>query len=703
MGWERKRGKLHELNRILRGAYDTSFIQIPAAIPKDVKYVIVLDADTVLPRGVARRLVGKMAHPLNQPHIEPRLQRVDRGYGIIQPRVTISLPEIGRGSWYQRIFAVGAGVDPYVTATSDVYQDLFGEGSFTGKGIYHIDAFEAVMDDRVPDNALLSHDLLEGNLARSALATDVEVVEDYPERYLTDMWRQHRWVRGDWQLLSWMVPPHAGISALGFWKMADNLRRSLTPAGTIAALALGSWVLPSGPAWTWCFFVLALIFFPNLLSIFAGTSFRKESTTVTSQLRTLRDDTSHALLLTLARLVLLANQSYYMLDAIVRTLYRMTVSRKRLLEWTTAAQVQAAPLPTLVSTYHTMAVSAVLALLLPLGRLLFHGSLNVPSLFFAAMWLAAPAFAYYASLPAPDPGIAKASAEQLQELRLIALRTWRYFDTHVTAEENFLPPDNVQEDPKLVIAHRTSPTNIGLYLLATVAACEAGWIGKAEAAHRLTQTLNTVDKLAHHRGHLLNWYDTQSLAALHPRYVSAVDSGNLAGHCIAVANALDIWGDAAALKQDNFNGLNDLLVLVSTYIADAARHHRQAIGAARDIGRAMATARAAITEMRDAPELISLRIIGLIVQLRTIETSAKRLWDIAPPDDKAGAIFWLDKAGGECRSDLCQLHFRKFASRCAVRYLQECGGALPRPRLRHGFCLSGQQAAPAAFHWVPRR
>ncbi|WP_196503322.1 GH36-type glycosyl hydrolase domain-containing protein [Aestuariivirga litoralis] len=643
MGWERKRGKLHEFNRVLRGAEDTPFISVPAALPQDIKYVIVLDADTILPRGAARRLVGKMAHPLNQPHVNPVTNRVDRGYGIIQPRVTISLPEFGKGSWYQRILAVGAGVDPYVTATSDVYQDLFGEGSFTGKGIYHIDAFEAAMRGRIPDNTLLSHDLFEGNLARAALATDVEVVEDYPERYLVDLSRQHRWVRGDWQLLPWMIPPDKALSTLGLWKMFDNLRRSVTPAFTLLAFALGVWILPGNAASTWTFFIVALLFFPSLLSIFAGTSFRQEATTVASQLRTLRDDTRHALVLTITKLFLLANQAVSMLDAVLRTLYRLFVSHRYLLEWTTAAQAQSGPRPTLASTYRAMALSAILATLLPLGQATVQGHVGGLSLFLAGLWVLAPAFAYFISLPPEDPAKAVTAADDVQELRLIALRTWRFFETHVNAQENFLPPDNVQEDPKLVVAHRTSPTNIGLYLLATVAVCEAGWIGRAEAARKLTETLDTTERLPRHKGHLYNWYDTETLAPLPPRYVSTVDSGNLAGHCIAVANALETWAEDATLKPENLDGFDDLMLLVREQVKDAARLHRKAVPAARDIGRALTAARSVVAEMRSAPELASLRIIGLIVQLRTIETSIKRLWEAAPPQDKAAGLFWLER------------------------------------------------------------
>ena len=329
MGWERKRGKLHELNLLLRGSVDTSFIQVPDPVPSGIRYVIVLDADTMLPRSAARRLVGKMAHPQCRPAFDAASGRVVSGYGIMQPRVTIALPKLGRGSLFQQIFASRPGIDPYVFATSDVYQDLFGEGTFTGKGIYDVDAFTAALRDRIPDNTLLSHDLLEGNFARAGLVSDVQVVEEYPEQYLVDVARHHRWARGDWQLLPWMIPPARGLTRLGLWKMADNLRRTLTAPITLVAFFAGWTVLPPANAAAWTLFIVALLFIPALLPIFAGSSLRREPSTPESQILTLRDDVASALALTGARLVLLAHQSWVMLDAIGRTLYRLFVSKQR--------------------------------------------------------------------------------------------------------------------------------------------------------------------------------------------------------------------------------------------------------------------------------------------------------------------------------------------------------------------------------------
>ena len=485
MGWERKRGKLHELNLLLRGKTDTSFIQVPDPVPSSVRYVIVLDADTMLPRGAARRLVGKMAHPQCRAVFDPASGRVVSGYGIMQPRVTIALPRLGRGSFFQQIFASRPGIDPYVFATSDVYQDLFGEGTFTGKGIYDVDAFTAALRDRIPDNTLLSHDLFEGNFARAGLVSDVQVVEEYPAQYLVDVARHHRWARGDWQLLPWMVPPASGLTGLGLWKMTDNLRRTLTPPLTLAALFAGWMILPPANAAAWTLFVVALLFIPSLLPIFAGSSLRRETSTPESQILTLRDDVASALALTGARLVLLAHQSWVMLDAIGRTLYRLFISRRNLLEWTASAQLQSGPKASLGATHGAMASSVVLGGLALAGTLPMFGGLSVAALPLALAWCLAPTFAFLISrtrLDRPDHAI---SPDVRRELRKIALRTWRYFDVHVGATDNALPPDNFQEDPVPTIAHRTSPTNIGLYLLSTVSACEMGWIGMGEAASRI--------------------------------------------------------------------------------------------------------------------------------------------------------------------------------------------------------------------------
>ncbi|MPV57866.1 glycosyl transferase [Burkholderia sp. HI2761] len=547
MGWERKRGKLHELNRLLRGATDTTFVPIAGYtphVPPDVRYVITLDADTRLPRDAALRLIGKMAHPLNRPRFSSVEQRVVGGYAILQPRVTPSLPVGQEGSLHQRVFSGPSGMDPYAAAVSDVYQDLFGEGSFTGKGIYDIDAFEAALQGRVPENALLSHDLFEGVFARAGLASDVEVVEEAPARYDVVAKRQHRWTRGDWQLLPWIVGhrrrDRQAIPLIGRLKMLDNLRRSLIAPLVVAGLAL-CWLMPlpagiAGVAWMLC--VLAIpAFLPTMFAILQ----RRTGVRLRSRLRTLGGDARLAALQTLLSAAFLVDHAWRMGDAIVRTLMRLFVTHRHLLEWTTAAQSKGAPRLTLSGFYRQMAGSIALTLALSAGAIAFAPSHLPLVLPIALLWLAAPAFALWSSRSPATAQRLAASEQDARYLRLIARRTWRFFETFVTPEEHMLPPDNYQEDPKPVVAHRTSPTNLGLYLLSAVAARDFGWAGTMQTVERLEAAFASMQKMTRFKGHFYNWYGTQDLQALAPAYVSSVDSGNLAGHLITLANACEEW------------------------------------------------------------------------------------------------------------------------------------------------------------------
>jgi cyclic beta-1,2-glucan synthetase len=571
MGWERKRGKLHELNRLLRGAEDTSFVPVPGLsqrIPDDVRYVITLDADTRLPRDAALRLIGKMAHPLNRPRFDQQLQRVIGGYAILQPRVTPSLPLQREGSLYQKVFSSPGGMDPYAATVSDVYQDLFGEGSFTGKGIYDIDAFEAALAGRVADNSMLSHDLFEGVFARAGLASDVEVVEEFPSRYDVASKRQHRWTRGDWQLLPWILGPIRGKQALpsiGRWKMLDNLRRSLLAPATLAALGL-SWLLPLPAALTASLILVASLLIPALLPLCFGLLPARAGILWSSHLGKLRDDLLLALLQSALNLAFLADQSWRMLDAIIRTLFRLLISHRHLLEWTTAAQAAIRPRLKLPGFYAGMAGGTLLGLLLVAAALFWSPTIWPLVLPFALLWLSAPAIALLVSR---SPRVAKRlliDPAQTRELRHIARRTWRFFETFVSTADNQLPPDNFQEDPKAVIAHRTSPTNMGLYLLCAVAARDFGWAGTQRSLARLQATLAVMQQLQRHRGHFFNWYDTQDLRPLAPAYVSSVDSGNLAGHLLVVANACEEWLKVP-VSADARQGLLDNLQLASATLA----------------------------------------------------------------------------------------------------------------------------------------
>ena len=554
MGWERKRGKLTELNRLLRGARNTSFGT--SSVPADVRYVITLDADTRLPRDAALRLVGKMAHPLNRPRFDAREQRVVDGYAIIQPRVTPSLPVGSEGSVYQRVFSAPGGLDPYSAAVSDVYQDLFGEGSYTGKGIYDVDAFETALAGRIPDNSLLSHDLFEGVFARAGLASDVEVVDDFPTRYDVAARRQHRWTRGDWQLLPWITK--VWFPAVGRWKMADNLRRSLVVPATLLALVLVC-LMPLQAGVIGAVSILIALIIPAFLPVIFAILPHRTGLQLRPHLLSLGRDIKMSALQVGLGLAFLPDQTWRNCDAIARTLFRLSVSRRHLLEWTTAASEGGRERLTLIGFYRDMAGGSILAVALLVGALALVPASWPLVMPLALVWLAAPAIALWVSRSPPtrpDRDLLPADADYL---RLIARRTWRFFETFVTPQENALPPDNFQETPAPAVAHRTSPTNIGLYLLSAVAARDFGWTGMLETIERLEASFVTLGKLTRFKGHFFNWYDTRDLRVLDPAYVSSVDSGNLAGHLIALANACEEW--TATTPAKTRQGFEDTLML----------------------------------------------------------------------------------------------------------------------------------------------
>ncbi len=629
MGWERKRGKLHELNRLLQGATDTSFSVIGGEVPDDVKFVLTLDADTKLPRDAARRLVGKLAHPLNRPVFDASSGRVTSGYGVLQPRVTPSLPTGHNGSLFQRIFSTPRGTDPYVFAVSDVYQDLFGEGSFAGKGIYDVVAFEAALSGKIPENTMLSHDLFEGIFARAALVTDIEVVEEYPDRYTVAASRQHRWVRGDWQLLPWLLKQGFGkangaderIPALGVWKMTDNLRRSVTPIAFVLCLLLGWLFLSEDAAVEWTLAMALVIAVPAFLPVFSGSVPRRKGVTLESQVSSNLDDFGHALAYVAASLVFIGHQAWLMVDAVLRTVYRLKISGKNMLEWTTAAQAASSPTPGISNHSRIMSGSLVIglaALGIAVARADGGSAVIVP---FAVSWLFAPFAAYWMSQRPKLADLETIAEQDIKTLRTIARKTWRFFETFVTADDSMLPPDNFQEDPDPRIAHRTSPTNIGLYLLSIASAKELGWLGLGDAIVRLEQTVATVQKMETYRGHLYNWYDTQTLRPLEPKYVSTVDSGNLAGHFIALANYCDGWASQPADALSTLDGLDDVVDILAGTLAAIPDDRRNLRPMRRAIETKIAAFRGSVSGARKTPELLPMRLIEFAVQATGVHNS----------------------------------------------------------------------------------
>lgn len=568
IGWERKRGKLVEFNHLLRGDEATSYtVQIgDLSVLPYIRYVITLDADTILPEGSARRLVATLAHPLNRAEYDPISGKVVAGYAILQPRIEIN-PASANQSRFTQIFAGDVGLDLYSRAVSDVYQDLFGEGSYVGKGIYDVDMLEMCLANRIPENTLLSHDLFEGIHARVALVTDIMLLEEYPSRYLAHTRRLHRWIRGDWQLLPWLLPRipmgQAGktlpntFSTLDRWKILDNLRRSLI-APSLLALVVAAWLGLIGSPLFWTLIALATLGFPLFMSISTGLRRRPAIEPVSAVFRSRRPD----LVRWLFALIFLPYEALLTLDAISTTLVRLFITRRRLLQWTTAAQTArlVGAKPGSDSTWREMRLIPFLVGILGLMVALINPAALPLAMPILALWLFSPQIAYWISLPSTrtEPLL---SADQEDALHHLARQTWLFFEQTVGPEDHWLPPDHFQETPHLV-AHRTSPTNIGLLLTSTLAAYDLGYIGAFDLITRLRATFETLDQLEHYRGHLLNWYDTQSLAPLSPRYVSTVDSGNLAGCLIVIEQACLAFADGDVIPPRRWHGLLDTLSLL---------------------------------------------------------------------------------------------------------------------------------------------
>lgn len=633
MGWERKRGKLMELNQWLRGE-ETSFETVEgdarairaSGNASAVTYVITLDADTQLPPGAARKLVGALSHPLNQPRFTG--DRINSGYVLLQPRVGVALMSVGQ-TWYSRIFANSPGIDPYATAASDVYQDLFGEGSFTGKGIYDLAAFENCLAKAFPENHILSHDLIEGCHSRVGLVSDIEVIDGFPSRYEADARRQHRWARGDWQLLPWLFPrtPTANgraasrLSWLSRWKIIDNLRRSLVPASLllfiIAGLCVQSWLAVA--------VALIVLTFPLLLRIFMTIRHRPSSDGVTRIRYAWRWEISRALLQWALQIALLPHRAFYLTDAIVRTLYRLSITRRRLLEWESAAVTEARinrgkwSVPTLLWCSSLLAIA--LPFFLPWQSLIFAAPLLVA-------WFAAPLIVIGIDQPAlkPPPHL---EAEQKASIRRIARRTWFFFEEFVNEKGNWLPPDNVQEYPLRKIAYRVSPTNEGLFLASALVARDFGFVTLGDVISLWENNLRSWEQLEGLHGHPFNWYDTQTLEPLRPRYVSTVDSGNLAVCLLTVRIGLDEYLARPVFGPAQWEGLRDSTIvfreLVTEVFGESAKANWSGIAEIlQQLSRIEAEPRPPATVFEWRERFAALKEVSSVVTTRMESVSSRR-------------------------------------------------------------------------------
>ena len=578
MGWERKRGKLLDLNKLLLREFDPFPVKAgPLHVLEGVRYVITLDSDTQLPRGTAARMVGTMAHPLNQGIIDPKLRIVTLGYGILQPRVGVSVDSASR-SRLAAIYSGETGFDIYTRAVSDVYQDLFGEGIFTGKGIYEVSVLHHVLDHRFPRNALLSHDLIEGAYTRAGLVTDIEVIDDYPSRYAAHARRKHRWVRGDWQIVQWIfsrVPDESGrfvqnpISTISRWKIFDNLRRSLVEPVTFLLLIVGWFFLPGGPLY-WTLAVVIMLVLPSFVQF--GLSLGRAL--LKFDFGPARDGVANlgsSLGFTLINLVFLPHQMLLSLDAIVRSGLRL-VSGKNLLEWETAAQAEQGK--TRSSLAHYLQASPLLALLLGGALFMEHRqrlSMSlVPAALVLCVWATAPLLVLWLDSSARRKEGSLSAVDTLF-LRQHALLIWRYFAEFGGAANHWLIPDNVEEQGTHQV-RKLSPTNLGMLFNARQAAVEFGFLTLPEFAEATLGTLGTYDRLEKVRGHIYNWYDIETLAAVPPFTVSAVDSGNLAASLYTLhTGALDLLG-RPVLSPALLTGLEQIAGIPAGSGEDLAPH-----------------------------------------------------------------------------------------------------------------------------------
>jgi len=569
MGWERKRGKLEQFNQFLVGepVPDLALFEGHSGGLRDVRFVITLDADTQLPRDTAARLVGTLAHPLNRARFNERDQKVERGYSIIQPRVAMA-PKGGRPSLFNRLFCGDTAIDIYSRAVSDAYQDLLGVGIYVGKGIYDVEPFRRSLKGRIPENALLSHDLFEGLHARVALASDITLYEDYPPHYLAYAQRLRRWVRGDWQLQPWLsnrVPGDGGdriassLSVFDRWMIADNLRRSMI-APALLLLLMAGWLWLPGNAVFWTL-LAPLAPAGHLLTDFAsGLAYEWRRIPISDAIvrvaRGLEESAGRWLLM----LAFLPFESALSLEAALRTLVRMHVTRRDLLQWTTSAHT-ASQLTIDDSRQHywrEMAVAPLLASLLCAAIAVWQPSSLIAAVPLLLVWLLSPEIAYRIG-QRPKLNQDPLNRREIAFLRRVARRTWLFFETFVGPDDHWLPPDNYQEEPRVDIAHRTSPTNIGMMLLSSLAAWDLGYIGLRDFSSRLRNSFESMGRLERYRGHLLNWYDTQSLTPLQPRYVSTVDSGNLAGALLAFSQGCTEMREAPIIAPARWEGLVDIL------------------------------------------------------------------------------------------------------------------------------------------------
>lgn len=572
MGWERKRGALLEFNEVLLGSKSTSYSIMShdmSKLPK-VKYVITLDADTILPLGTAKKLIGTMAHPLHKPVIDEKRGIVTDGYGLLQPRIGFDIESVNK-SLFSRIFAGEEGIDPYASAISDVYQDLFGEGIFTGKGIYDLEIFQKLLKDAIPDNTVLSHDLLEGSYVRVGLATDLEFIDGYPSKLNSYAMRLHRWVRGDWQLLPWLrsrTKDRRGniiknpLSLISKWKILDNLRRSLVAPSLMLLIALGFSVLPGNPLF-WLGIALVTIYFPLITGSIDYIVSKPFGAIASKKYKPVICGLKASFFQLTLQFVFLPYNAWLMVNAAALSLGRILFTKRNMLEWVTALDAERGLKNSLKGYIIKMKAAVLQALIIVALAFVFKPGFGLAAaVLLIAVWVLSPFIAYWVSKETVCK-IEPLSDKETLELRRIARKTWRYYEEFVNRRNNYLAPDNYQEDPPNGIAYRTSPTNIGLGMLAALTARDLGYIGTLELCDIVSRTMSTIEKMEKWNGHLYNWYDTRTLESLRPRYISTVDSGNFVCYLITLKEGLTEYLNRPLVDSSFINGIRDTASLIA--------------------------------------------------------------------------------------------------------------------------------------------
>ncbi|MBV1818751.1 hypothetical protein L0P54_06735 [Anaerosalibacter bizertensis] len=560
MGWERKRGALVEFNELILGNEDTTYSVISSdisSLKNKIKYIITLDADTKLPLESAKKLVGTIAHPLNSAIIDSEKNIVTEGYGIIQPRISIDI-ESSNKSLFTRIYAGQGGIDPYTTAVSDIYQDLFREGIFTGKGIYDLKVFQTCLKDSIPENAVLSHDLLESCYVRAGLATDVELIDGYPEKYNSYIMRLHRWVRGDWQLIRWLKSNRRNpISSISKWKIVDNMRRSLVPVSVLLTIIFGLTIFP-GSIYFWIMVGLLAIFTPFIITLMEHILYGNNLISKLKLNGNIITGVKGSFYQGVLSFIFLPYEGYMMVDAILRTIYRVFFSKKNLLQWTTAFDMEKRLKNDLKSFFLRMR-SSVLIGLATIGLTFLLNIKNIyAAIIIVILWIGSPIIAYFIS----KEDIEEKPKIETNYLREIARKTWDYYEMFTNEENNFLPPDNYQEYPYNGVAYRTSPTNIGFLWVGILSAKDLGYITISEMAKLLDKTISSVEKMEKWEGHLYNWYSTTDLEPLRPYFVSTVDSGNFISYLYALREGLKEYLRNPLIDKKDLQGLKDTINLI---------------------------------------------------------------------------------------------------------------------------------------------